>query len=141
MPIYIHLSNLILDKQAVQARYPGGVEQFRIDFDIEADNYHQEDERLFSLATMNSDELDIDLLISKGLDFEEDKGSSSDFVILNRYGGAEWPVDWLTDNRLFAWHIDASPASIALAEQIGNESMDSIKVRYERGEDPFATIW
>jgi hypothetical protein len=141
MPIYIHLSNLILDKQIIQAKYPGGIEQFRIDFETEADNNHQEDERLLSLATMNSDEFDINLLTSKGLSFDWEKRSCSDFVILNRYGGNEWPVDWLEDNSVFAWHIDACPISIAAAEKIANESMDSIRIRFERGENPFATIW
>lgn len=141
MPIYIHLSNLIVDKQAVQSKYPGGVERFRMDFDIAADNYHQEDATLFALATMNSDEFDLGLLINKGLHFDEERGSSTDFVIINRYGGAEWPAAWLCDNSLFAWHVNAAPESISLAEELGNETMDNLSIRYERGEDPFATIW
>lgn len=125
----------------MQDKYPGGVEQFRADFEIEADNYHQEDERLFSLTAMNSDDFDICLLTGKGLSFDAEKGSFSDFVILNRYGGNEWPVDWLEENSVFAWQIHASPISIATAEKIANEGMHSIRTRFERGENPFAAIW
>jgi hypothetical protein len=141
MPTYIHLSNLIVTKEAIRNKYSGGIEQFRIDFDITGDNYHQEDALLFALAMMNSDEFNLDELIEKGLEFNEAENSSRDFVIYNRYGGAEWQVEWLNDNGVFAWHILSDAAAVAMAEDLGNASMDRLMAEFHRGKNPFKTIW
>jgi hypothetical protein len=34
MPVYLHLANLIVDKAAVAQKYAGGIEQFRLDFNL-----------------------------------------------------------------------------------------------------------
>jgi len=70
MPVYIHLANLFIKKSAVENKYKGGIVKFREDFFISGDNYNQEDNELFSIAKMNTDEFDLDYLFSKGLDYE-----------------------------------------------------------------------
>ena len=59
MPIYIHLANMIVDKKIIDTKYYGGCNQFRIDWDIDAGIYNQEDDELFGVARMNYDEFSI----------------------------------------------------------------------------------
>jgi hypothetical protein len=53
MPVYIHLANLILDKQAVERKYSGGLDQFRKDYDICKEGPSTEDNEIFSLAIIS----------------------------------------------------------------------------------------
>ncbi|NJN25518.1 MAG: hypothetical protein HC819_05920 [Cyclobacteriaceae bacterium] len=55
MPIFIHLANLVFEKNILEAKYFGGCEQFRIDWNIACSEVHQEDDELFSLSAMNID--------------------------------------------------------------------------------------
>lgn len=82
MPVYLHISNLIIDKKAIIKNYAGGIEQFRIDYEIPHSEINQEDDELCSLGKMNADEFDIDSLIAKGLSYDVDKQKSDDFTIV-----------------------------------------------------------
>lgn len=141
MPTYINLSNLIVLKSVVQEKYPGGLEQFRSDYKIGTDIYFQEDNELFSVASMNPDEADIEELISKGLHFDEELQGSDDFTILSRYGGCLWKTDWIVSNELFAWHKNANTSSVAKAIDLGNKTMKELSDMFDRDENPFVTIW
>lgn len=141
MPIYIHLANLIIPKKVIASKYDGGIEGFRTDFNIGEDNYNQEDSMLFSISKMNVDEFYIEFLVQKGLHFDIENQFSTDFVILVRYGSYLWDTPYIQDNTIFAWHIDSPQSSIDKAIAIGNQSIESIEKQFEKGENPFATIW
>ena len=89
---------------------------------------------------MNSDDQDIDELISKGLSFDNDLQRSDDFTIVNRYGGALWPVSWLKHGYSFAWHIDADENCIEKAKAVENMTMDKIAELFQDGINSFSTI-
>lgn len=140
MPLYIHPANLIILKAAIEWNYEGGIEQFRIDYKIDGDNFNQEDHELFSITRMNLDEFDVKELVSSGLHYDEKNESSNDFTLKPRYGPYVWETDWIRDNNVFAWHKEAKFDLIRRAIAIGNESMEVIAKRFEKGENPFDTI-
>jgi len=140
MPVYICPANLIVDKAAVAAKYPGGIDRFRSDFRIDGDNFHMEDDQLFALVSLNVDEFDVDRLIDGGLHFDEAAQYSTDFVLKPRYGDNLWSCDWLLDNEVFAWHVNASGESLEKMERICAMTMDEIIALQERGEEPFSAI-
>ena len=149
MPTYIHLANFVFDKKTIAEKYKGGCAQFRIDWKIEGENHHQEDDELFSVACMNIDELDIQRLTDAGLAINEDLSFSNDFVPITRYGGVHWETDWLEANGTFAWHKNGKARQIERAKYIGGKMlideiealanhgisvMDTIKTGYNEGE-------
>jgi hypothetical protein len=136
MPVFIHLSNLIVPKSIIATKYPGGIEAFRNTFKISQVNNHQEDDELFSLSAMNSDEFDL----LTNLDFDRTNQTSTDFVIVNRYGGAAWTVAWLDYNVNFAWHIDCDETQLKKAKATAEITMDEVKRLTALGENPFRTI-
>lgn len=141
MPVFIHLANLILQKKTVQEKYSGGMNQFCLDFLIDAEHYHQVDNELISLAGMNCDEFDLDIKRLTNFNYNVKEHNSNDFVIISRYGGALWNVDWLQYNNSFAWHINANPEHILKAEFINSEmTMDEISDELEKGNNLFETI-
>lgn len=140
MPVFIHLANLVIPKSIVEKKYPGGVNQFRKEYKIDKENYHQEDGELFSLAAMNSSEFDIVDLIETGISYDSKTNFSEDFTIIHRYGGAEWEPSWLRHNSVFVWHKDCNPEKIKKAEEIANITMDKIAEAFDRGEKPWETI-
>lgn len=140
MPVFINLSILVVDKNAIKKKYIGGVEAFRNNYYWGEDTNNQEDDNLFSIASMNSDEHEIMKLTSKGLSFDAINQRSDDFTIVNRYGGAEWPVTWLEHGCSFAWHIDADENFITKAKDVDLMTMEKIGDLFEDGINPFAPI-
>lgn len=142
MPLYLHLANLIIDKRAVAAKYPGGIAGFRADHDIAEDNFHQEDLELFGLAAMNADELygRMEELMGHGLVYDRIDPTQSELVIVTRYGGALWKPGWLHTNSLHAWHSDCAPAVQAKAVRLGRTTVDQLQAMRERGEDVFVAF-
>ncbi|MBK6785595.1 MAG: hypothetical protein IPG79_18985 [Saprospiraceae bacterium] len=101
MPVYIDLTILVVDKKTIEKKYKDGISAFRENYYWGEDTNNQEDDELFVIASMNSDEQDIEELISKGLLFDNALQRSDDFTIVNRYGGALWPVSgWSMDIHL-----------------------------------------
>jgi hypothetical protein len=131
---------LIIDKKAVIKKYSGGIEQFRIDYEIPLSEINQEDDELFSLGQMYDDEFDIDSLISKGLSYDSGEQKSDDFTIIYRYADFVWHVNWLQHNRVFAWHVDTSPDLKLKMDRICNMTMDEITKQMENGKNLFETI-
>jgi len=140
MPVFIHLSILVVDKKAIKKKYKGGITAFRNHYYWGEETNNQEDDELFAIASMNSDDQDIDELISKGLSFDNDLQRSDDFTIVNRYGGALWPVSWLKHGYSFAWHIDADENCIEKAKAVENMTMDKIAELFQDGINSFSTI-
>lgn len=89
---------------------------------------------------MNIDDFDIDLLTSNGLYFDDEKQESNDFTIVYRYGGLLWPVDWLKENRIFAWHTDTPQDLISKANLISNMKISDIIQLNKEGKDPLNAI-
>lgn len=141
MPVYIHLANLILRKEAIAKRYPGGVSQFRIDFKIDEIETRQEDDELFLIAQMNTDDFYLDELVARGLHYDVQRNFSSDFTMLGRYdSNFEWETNWLEHNGVYAWHKDADTEVIARARCFDWISMNQIAEGFDGGENPFAVI-
>jgi hypothetical protein len=141
MPIYLDVENLVFNKQLLDQNYRGGSKQFRIDWNIVDSYVHQEDDELISLAAMNMDEFEIEVLTARGLAFDSDKQYSSDFIAISRYGGALWEAAWLNCNETFAWHVNCDPKQKARAKEISEEmTMDVIKDLMDKGIDVFQTI-
>ncbi len=140
MPVFINLSILVIDKKAIKKKYIGGIEEFKKNYRWDEDSNNQEDDELFSIASMNSDEHEITELTSKGLSFDASSQRSDDFTIVNRYGGAEWTVSWLQHGYSFAWHIDADENFIARAKAVDKMTMDRAAELFEEGNNPFHTI-
>ena len=140
MPVYIELANLIVPKPVIEKKYAGGTDQFRMDYSIDGDNHHQEDDLLFSISRMNCDDYDLNKLVEKGLDYDFKEGRSTDFTILSRYGGVLWDMDWLEYNGMFAWHINTEEEKIDMARKRNELTMDKISEMFELGMNPFKTI-
>ncbi len=140
MPVFIHLSILVVDKNAIKKKYKGGVAAFRNNYYWGEDTNNQEDDELFAIASMNSDDQDIEELTSKGLSFNIELQRSHDFTIVNRYGGALWPVSWLQHGYSFAWHVDAKEYFIEKAKAVDEMTMEKIADLFEDGINSFSTI-
>lgn len=140
MPVYLHIFNLVIDKKSVIEKYSGGVEQFRIDYDIPFSEINQEDDELFSLGQMDVEQFDIDRLVSSGLSFDKERQMSNDFTIIYRYGDIYWEVNWLKNNRVFAWHIDVNSELKLKMDEISNMTLDYIIQQREKGNDLLRTI-
>lgn len=139
MPIWIHLSNLIVLKKAVAAKYPGGLDAFRDEYDIEnPENYQQEDGELFSLSAMDPDlqQGDAGRLIDMGFNFDEIDCGANELAILTRYGGVAARPPWLQFNTLYAWHMDCSPALQTKARTIMGKTVDEVVELLDRGDLP-----
>lgn len=144
MPIYTDLSNLIFPKAIVDFKYPGGVEQFKIDFEFDAIQKNREDNELISFAQMNASDFELEEFISAGFDAQEKDGYivfSTDFVILNRYGGKLWECPWLEDNGTSFWHKDTLPKSKQKALERGDCIVDLIEEKYGSYENWSNTIY
>ena len=140
MPVFIYLSILVIDKKAIKKKYKGGIVEFKKNYRWDEDCNNQEDDELFAIASMNSDEHEIKELTSKGLSYDFSAGRSEDFTIVNRYGGAEWKVSWLNHGYSFAWHNDADEEFIAKARAVDEMTMDRVADLMEEGNNPFRAI-
>jgi len=139
MPVYLHLANLVFDKKKIEAKYKGGLNQFRTDFHIGESKVNQEDDELFLVGRMNASEFSIDELVEKGLSYSDN--CSTDFVFISRYGGASWETDWFNCNAVFAWHLHCDKQQVNRAVEIGEKlTMDRIVELIDEGIDVFATI-
>ena len=139
MPIYIHLANLIIPKKIIQEKFLGGIIRFKKQyFNYPTEN--QEDDHLFSISKLNPDEFEVQSLVDSGIHYDLKNNISSDFVIITRYSGLSWSIDWIKDNGVFAWHIDAPKNQIERANTIANCKMEQIEKMFNIGYKPFQTI-
>jgi len=140
MPIYLSPACLIIDKKAIAQKYVGVVSKFCSDYFSKENEFSQENDEIFMIAPMNSDEYDIDELIQLGLDYDKEIGFSNDFVIYQRYYGYLWQVDWMEDNKFYAWHIDTNPKLKSKAGKFGEIKMNRLEKIYNAGLEPFLPL-
>lgn len=140
MALYLHQFNLIVLKESVIQKYDGGLNSFRKDYEISTSEINQEDDRLFSLCQMNPEGFDIAKLTEKGLEFDEARQHSDDFVILGRYFDNFWKVKWIQENKVFAWHVDAGPEELQMIERISNMSIDELAECADKGKNLLGAI-
>ena len=135
MPLYIHLTNLIIPKSEVQKHYKGGLTAFRERFFWEGCR-NQEDDELFGIAAMNPDELPIDHLKDNGM---QPVFVAGNYDIVFKYG-AKSSVKWLTVKTPFLWHKDCSPYQKEKALSVNTLTMGEIAQEAEKGNNLLATI-
>ena len=140
MPIYLTLASLIIDKDAIEKKYKGGVNQFRLDYFSGEAEASQEDDEVFMIARMNCDEYDLDELIKMGFEYNEEVECSNDFVIYQRYHGYLWQVDWIEDNGVYAWHINAKDELKSKANNFGNVTVHEIEKIHKNGQEAFIPL-
>jgi len=133
MPLFVRLSNLVLNKEILEEKYEGGLKQFKIDYSFGEYEYDQEDEELLCISKMNPDEHSLTMLIQRGLDFDSDKQFSKDFAIVSRYGGSHWKVDWIEDNVIFVWHKNCDPKLLEEAENRVKITINQLQDLHEQG--------
>jgi hypothetical protein len=144
MPIYTDLSNLIFPKDLIALKYPGGVEQFKMDYKFDTVQKNREDNELISFAQMNSDDFDLGGFLDAGFRGDTKDGFvvfSTDFVNVNRYGGRMWDCPWLEDNGVFFWHVDTSPESKQEAHERCECFVNQIVEKYGSYENWSNTIY
>jgi len=141
MPIYIQLCSLVVSKEVLKTKYAGGITQFKEDYSFDRSELHQEYDLLISIAYMNPDELEIELLVERGLSFEEfPKPNSEDFTVITRYGGLCWAIDTIITNSVYVWHKNTTSNQIKLAQKLSNKFMDVVMDELENGVDPYPVI-
>lgn len=140
MPVFIHLSILVINKKAIKKKYRGGIEAFKRAYKWGEDTCNQEDDELFALASMNSNEHEIMELTSNGMSYDAIHRRSEDFTIVNRYGGAEWAVNWLETGYSFVWHVEADENFISKAKNADLMPMKEATDLFDQGKNPFSPI-
>ncbi|MBL0310458.1 MAG: hypothetical protein IPP77_12515 [Bacteroidetes bacterium] len=140
MPIYLHPSNLVVDKKAIASKYIGGIEAFREKYITQNEPFNQEDNQIFSISRWNPDEFDIDELVENGLFYDEKRNYSTDFTICTRYWEDSWHLDWIKQNKVFAGHIDCDENEKMEVERISNLTVDEIGELHDKGQNPLKTI-
>jgi hypothetical protein len=92
MAIDLEFINLVVLKSTLEAKYQGGIEQFKKDLPNQS---LREDDELIRFGCMNWNDLEhFSLLIeSKGLEYKEQE--TTDYVVISTLQGALWQVDWL----------------------------------------------
>jgi len=141
MPTYIELQNLIIPKSIIEFKYKGGIKQFRKWYNDNKGAKWQEDNETFSIARMNSVDDDIIHFVKMGMSFDDTTKYSDDFCVISRYEGLLWEVDWLEYNAVFAWHKDCDKEKMQQVKSIATMTMDEIEIAFDRGEQPWNTIW
>jgi hypothetical protein len=140
MPLYVDIHNLIVQKSSIIAKYVGGLQQFREDYNFENSEVNQEDDELFLVAAMNFDDYGLNDLMHRGLHFDEEAYFSKDFVIVPRYGDWSWQADWLEGNSVFVWHWNTSPHLKEEAIRRSKLTLNQITEMFENDENPFKPI-
>jgi hypothetical protein len=134
------MASLLIDKAAVAQKCPGGVAHFREVFFKVRGELNEEDDELFAVAGMNSDEFDPEALVELGLTYDASRGYSPDFVIHQRYHGFLWEVDWIEEDSFYAWHRDTDPVVKETARSLGKTSRKKLAAICEAGQDPFIPL-
>ena len=141
MPVFLHLANLVFDKNSIEKKYNGGCVQFRTDWNLANSKANQEDDELFLIAAMNIHDFNILEFKKRGIDFNNEINYSKHFVAISRYGNALWKTDWFKHNGTFAWHSNCNQEQKDRAIEIGEVmTMDKIQELAENGINVFETI-
>ncbi len=92
MAIELEFINLVVRKSTLEAKYVGGLEQFKLDL---PNRSLREDEDLVRFGCMNWNDLEhfIDIIVDKGLEYKDQE--TTDYVVISSLKGALWKVDWI----------------------------------------------
>jgi hypothetical protein len=92
MAIELEFINLVVLKSTLEAKYAGGLAQFKEDLPNKS---LREDADLIRFGCMNWNDLGhfMDIIIAKGLEYKDQE--SKDFVVISSLKGALWEVDWI----------------------------------------------
>lgn len=140
MPVYLTFASLIIDKEAIEKKFKGGVNQFRNNYFKCQGKPSQEDDEVFLIARMNCNDYDLDELVSMGFEYDQTRKFSNDFVIHQRYYGYLWQVDWIEDNSFYVWHTKTESLLISKAKMFGEITMNEIEKLFENGQKPFIPL-
>lgn len=135
VPVFCCISQVVVNKKALTERYDGGVEAFkkRFGFNKERD---REDTELLSLVSMDAAQFDI----LPELGYDAATNTATDYVLVYRYQGLIWHVDWLKTDKVFIWHKDCKLSSYNKAMAIEAMSMTDVMAYQERtGTMPWDT--
>ncbi len=95
--IHLEFINLIIPKAILEAKYTGGLAQYRLDMPA---NSLMEDKHLTRFGAMHWQVIEnvTEVIITKGLEYAV--GRSNDFTVMEPLNGLTWHVDWIdiTDN-------------------------------------------
>ena len=110
MRLDIHFWNIIIPKQILESKYPGGSKQFKLNC---PNKMFQEDEFLSSYSFMNVNDVEfhVNKLTEMGLAYDEKNDSSEEFVVLamEANGGLWWKVDWIDYDTDSFWFREKNP--------------------------------
>jgi hypothetical protein len=143
MPIWIDLANLLITKEAIAAKYAGGIDRFRSDLGFDTvEHADQEDGQLFCIGAMEVDALWSRLvrLRDVGLRYSEEDPERNDMVLIARYGGPVNVPHWLRFNGIYAWHVDCPAEKQEFVRSIVKLDVGEFLARQERGEIPVGTV-
>lgn len=116
MPLYVNLANLIVQKQNIESKYPGGLSAFLKDSNWGNIEFDSQDDELVLFAAMNPDEFEF---------FENASFiKHEDYFVLTRYASEEKLPDWLQQNAVFVWHSDCPPNQVKLVEKYSTVSAE-----------------
>jgi hypothetical protein len=92
MAIELEFINLVVRKSTLEAKYIGGLAQFKTDLPNKS---MREDEELIRFGCMNWNDLEhfTDIIVAKGLEYKDQE--TNDFVVISSLQGALWQVDWI----------------------------------------------
>jgi len=111
MSIVLNFYNVIIPRKIIQEKYEGGIIQFFKEHPVK---YFKQDEFLIKTSFMEWDSMQkfIEILFSKGIEYDNEKKYSNDFVIIGSITGYEWKVDWIKRKGWLVYHVDELNAKI-----------------------------
>lgn len=137
MPTRVELLQIVISKAALEAKYPGGLEKFKIDWEFGRKVDH-EDEEIITFGSMGDA-----FPVPEGLDYDEANNASEDFGYAGRYGAADSPnPSWMKCNMLFIWHEDSYTARMLDLKDQSEMTMSDFNALVDKfGEYPEKDIW
>lgn len=107
--IHLECINLIIPKAILEAKYAGGLAQYRLDMPA---NSLTEDEHLTRFGAMHWQVIEnvTEMIITHGLDYAA--GRSDDFTVVEPLNGLTWQVGWL--------HIEQKKARHCVLSNLSN---------------------
>ncbi len=142
MPIFVNYFSLVVPKDILEKKYPGGVTQFKNDFSFTECDAMTEDDELIALYAMGYPYKDVEKLVSKGLHYNQEALFSTDFVVVDRLKpeSCHWKPGWFETNSIFYWHTDCASWQKDKAREISKMTMDKVEEARLSRWNPFDTI-
>jgi len=127
LPVYCHISQLVVNKKALTEKYDGGVEAFKKRFGFNKDR-DREDTELLSFVSLDAAQFQI----LPELGYDRATNTATDYVLIYRYEGLIWPVDWVKTDKVFIWHTDCKLSAYKRAMEIETIPIPELLAHQER---------